>query len=201
MNRTLFHNLCLPMRGTCMVILLTILCAGVLFSQEMATPTSTQIPLFMKILSFDRNLKSRVGSEIVIGVVYQSKFRSSYNTQTEFIGLMLDPSFRKVENLPVRCVSLDLDEDSNFDSTLVNESVDMLYISPLRTIEMKDLIAHTREKHLLTFTGVPEYVENGITVGIGTKGEKPEVLINLTAAKTEGVDFNSQLLKLAKIIQ
>jgi hypothetical protein len=50
-------------------------------------------------------------------------------------------------------------------------------------------------------TGVPDYIYNGISVGIDIKGEKPEILINLKSSKLEGADFSSQLLKISTIIE
>jgi hypothetical protein len=52
----------------------------------------------------------------------------------------------------------------------------------------------------MTFSGVPEYVEEGISVGIDVKNNKPLIVINIKSAKLEGIDFNSQLLKIAKIL-
>ena len=48
--------------------------------------------------------------------------------------------------------------------------------------------------------GVPVFVEDGLAVGIAMKGNRPLVVINLTASKAEGADFSSQLLHIAKII-
>jgi len=38
-------------------------------------------------------------------------------------------------------------------------------------------------------------------VGVGLKGESPEIIINLPAAREEGSDFSSSLLKLARVIE
>ena len=43
-------------------------------------------------------------------------------------------------------------------------------------------------------------MENGLAVGVGLRGKKPEILINLEAARAEGADFNAQLLRLARIV-
>lgn len=39
------------------------------------------------------------------------------------------------------------------------------------------------------------------SVGIDLTGDRPDIVINLPAAKAEGADFDAQLLKLARVIQ
>ena len=66
---------------------------------------------------------------------------------------------------------------------------------------MEKITNLSRDKKILTLTGVPDYVDSGLTVGIGTKGRKPRIIINLLAAKAEGADFSSGLLNLAKVVK
>jgi len=107
---------------------------------------------------------------------------------------------KKVENIPIRQVSIDIDR-VDLASAVVKNNIDVLYITPLRAIGMETITSVSRAKQVLTLTGVPDYVESGLAVSIGIKGKKPQIIINLAAAKAEGVNFSSQLLKLAKVIK
>jgi hypothetical protein len=49
-------------------------------------------------------------------------------------------------------------------------------------------------------TGVPEYVERGLAIGVGVKGERPEIVINLDASRAEGAELNAQVLRIARIV-
>jgi len=169
-------------------------------AQEIAVPVNLQFPLFSKILTFDRNLKPRVGKEIVIGIVYQRKFRRSLNVKNELVETMSKSPVKKVENIPIRQVSIDIDR-VDLANAVVKNNIDVLYITPLRAIGMETITSVSRAKQVLTLTGVPDYVESGLAVSIGIKGKKPQIIINLAAAKAEGVNFSSQLLKLAKVIK
>lgn len=169
-------------------------------AQEIAVPIDIQYPLFLKILTFDRNLKARVGAEIVIGVVYQKKFRVSFLTCEEFVTAINTSPIKKIEKLPVKYVLIDLDS-TEISTALSNNAVDMLYVTPLRAVEIKQIVGICHDRHLTTLTGVVDYVEQGLGIGIGIKDKKPKIIINLPASKAEGLDFSSELLKLAKIIQ
>lgn len=169
-------------------------------AQEIAVPINVQVPLFLKIFTLDRNLKARVGLDIVVGIVYQSKFRTSLNVKDEFMAVLERETTQQSSDIPIHCVPINLNEETDLATTIVRQHIDMLYITPVRALEIETIARISRAKQIMTFTGVPEYVPLGITVGTGIKGGKPRILINIKAAKAEGVNFNSQLLKLATII-
>ena len=47
---------------------------------------------------------------------------------------------------------------------------------------------------------MPEYVEAGVSVGIGIRRDRPLIIVNLAQARAEGTAFSSQLLALARIV-
>jgi hypothetical protein len=70
----------------------------------------------------------------------------------------------------------------------------------MRTVDMATITARTRRSSTITLTGVPAFVDAGLTVGTDLQGDKPRLLVNLAAATAEGAQFESRLLKLAKIV-
>ena len=46
-------------------------------AQEMEIPVAVQVPLFLKVMSFDRQLRARGEGEYVVAVAYQSGNRAS----------------------------------------------------------------------------------------------------------------------------
>ncbi len=175
----------------------TLMCQG----QEMSIPVNVQFPLFLKILTFDRNFKARVGDEIVIGIVYQGKFKTSLNTKDEIMNAMDRYPIKKVEDISIRCVPVDIGNKPNLERIISRNDIDVLYITPLRALGVGSITSVSRAKQIMTLTGVPDYVESGLAVGIGIKGENPQIIVNLPAAKSEGANFSSQLLKLARTIE
>ncbi|MGB8658406.1 MAG: YfiR family protein [Candidatus Zixiibacteriota bacterium] len=182
------------------VIIITILGFTILWAQEMPVPVDLQYSLFLRILTFDRNLKARVGEEIVVGVVYQKNFRESINAKDEFTKAMDESPIKQIEDIPIRKAFINLN-NTDLDSAVSQMKINILYITPLRTVKIKDITKVSQIKQLITLTGVPDYVVSGLAVGIGTKGDKPLIIINLPATKKEGADFSSQLLQLAKVVE
>jgi hypothetical protein len=180
--------------------LIVLLGLAPLEGQDMPVPPEQQLVLFPKILEFDRNLQSRAGDEIVIGILYQRNFRDSRNARNDLLSAAEQQSLTTIAGIPVRFVSIDSDEQP-LASAVETEQLDLLYVSPLRAFDLQQISALSRQHAFVTLTGVPDYVaEVGIAIGIGSRGGRPEIVINLPACEAGGVDFHSQLLQLARVI-
>ncbi|MDE3059363.1 MAG: YfiR family protein [Bacteroidota bacterium] len=174
---------------------------SIIEAQDMPVPVEVQYPLFLKIFTFDRNFHSRADEGIAIGILYQSEYRKSLNVRNAFIDIINNFPLRDVDGAPIRYVSIDITRESDLRAAVKREGIDLFYIAPLRAVDISTITGISREQHVLTLTGVPEYVIDGVSVSIDVKGDKPLIVINLPAAKAEGVDFDAQLLKLAKVIR
>lgn len=170
-----------------------------LAAQDVAVPVSQHLPLMFKIFNFDRYFKSRITSNIVICVVYQKKYRASENIKNEVIETG-ESKFSTYLDYRVQYNFVSIDDASELESYLSKHSATVLYIAPLRAIDINEIGAIAARRKIITVTGIPDYVYRGISVGIDIKGDKPQILINLNQSKLENADFSSQLLKLAKVI-
>ena len=175
------------------------LCIGMQsHGQQMPLPVKDQMPLFLKILSYDKNLPER-GDEIVIGVLYQERFRQSLLAKEELMTVM--KQFKAVSGHPIRLVPLPLDERTSLAAMLDDPRINVFYVSPLRAFDIEAITDVSRDRAIVTLTGMPAYLDAGLSVSLDVKGGKPQILINLPASEAEGVDFHSQLLKVAKVMR
>lgn len=159
-----------------------------------------QVPILLNVLSFDRNLKQRVGSEVVLGVLFQEKFRQSLDAKNQVASYLKKSRTNRIDSIPLRVVFLDLLDTLELKLVLEKEKINILYIAPLRAVSVAEIAMLSQSLKITSLTGIPEYCELGIVVGVGSKGGNPLIIINLAAANASGNDFSSRLLKLAKVI-
>lgn len=169
--------------------------------QEMAVPVEIQYPLFLKILLFDRNLEARAGEEITLGIAYQSHYRPSLKAKEALVKAIEASLPHTLKQLPLHYLLIDLKKEVGLDTLIDRRRIDLLYLAPLRAFDLKPLLRLTRQQQITTLTGVPEYCQAGVAVGLDIQGDRPQILINLPAARAEGADFSARLLYLAKIIR
>lgn len=155
-------------------------------------PVETQVPLLLKILAFDRDL-AEAADPLVVAIVFQGRNRVSAAISEDVRGRFA------AAVRPIRVVAIDLDKTGDLAALLVRERVAVLYVAPLQAVSVATLAAATRGKRVVSITGVPRYVEQGLAVGIDLSGERPQIVINLAASRAEGAEFSAQVLKLARL--
>jgi hypothetical protein len=158
--------------------------------QRVPVPADVQFALFSKIWTLDRSFTN--GRAVTVGIVYQRLYRESFVTKEEVLRVA-----GRVGG--VRVALIEIDETRNDRDRF--DGVDVAYLTPLRAVDLQHVLTETRARGIRSITGVPEYVGMGVAVGIGAEADRPAILIDLEAARREGSDFSSQLLKLARVIR
>jgi len=161
-------------------------------SASMPVPVDVQTELFINIGKLDRTFDSNKG--ITIGIVYQQGYPESVSVKDDLIASV------KRRNLPIVCVPLEAGSAQLLRKRLSETDANIIYVAPLRSVDVTEIGQITRKRKIRTVTGVPEYVELGIAVGIGLRNKRPLIIINLGSARAEGANFSSQLLALARIV-
>jgi hypothetical protein len=184
--------------ATGLSIAVAICLTTVVGAQAGDVPIGLQIPLFLKVVSFDRQLASRMGNELVVGVAYQGGNRESVRAKEDAVRALRDA--RDVPGmLRVRIEAIDLDKET-LAIELVRRRIVVLYVAPLRALNIADVATAARAARVTTITGTPGYLSDGLAVSVRYQGERPKLLINVDAARLEGAEFSAELLKLAQVI-
>ena len=181
--------------------LFAFLCVGAstaAHAQEMEVPVDLQIPLFVKVMSFDRSMTARSGRSRVIAIVFQSKNVASTKAREDAERAVLALA-RGVGGVTYRAVTIDLDGET-LAAGLRRERTDFLYITPLRGVDIGAIATAAQTDGVVTWTGVPKYLTQGVAVGLRRERERPRIMINLRAARLQLCDFSAELLKLAQIL-
>lgn len=169
-------------------------------AQEIDVPVNVQIPLFFKIFAFDRNFKSKIGNKITFLIFYQENFRHSQSVKNEFMNYVNESSIETVLNIQIEFIPVNIHNIDDCRRAIDKYKANIVYIAPLRTIDISDLSDLCNNMKIISLTCVPEYVDDGISISIENRGDKPSIVINLTSAKLIGCDYSSQLLKYARVI-
>jgi len=181
----------------------TLACAAVvtLLAQSVDVPVDVQLPLFSKILTYNRTMQARAGDRIVLGILYQHTFKGSAAVKDEMVKAIAESRDATLGGLPLTVELIDLASTADVGATLDARRVTVAYVAPLRAFDLDAIVDATRQRKILTLTGVSAYVERGVSIGIAMRDQRPQIIINLPSAKAEGADFNSHFLKLVRVFQ
>lgn len=170
-------------------------------ADELEVPIETQAAILVKILSFDRNLADHPGEPIRIGVLYQPRVRTSRAVFEAFRDALEKGDHPSVAGREIKVVPIAVENEADVRGQLSVAPIQVLYVTPLRAVPISAIVELTRRRSIVSFSGVRSYLNEGISVGLQSRGQKPEIVINIAANRAEGADFGAQLLKMARIVR
>ena len=154
---------------------------GQTYTQTAETPADIVAPLLVKLAGFEKNI-SGSGKDLSIYIMGSP---SMYEEMGDKIG-------SKIGNSTIANVM------SGADLPIIQPAI--LYLG--NPAKAEEAIKYTQSKMILSVTGIPDLVSQGITLGIGNnEGDKPSVLLNMTSSKEEKLVWNPAILKIAKTVE
>jgi hypothetical protein len=186
--------------GGLLALGLALLGAGSLRAEPMALAAEVQIPLLLKVLTYDRNFERKAGRELAIGIVHDPADRDSAKATDEVGTTLFKFTSRTVKGLPLKYYTIEYTGIADLERFVKEKKISALYLAPGNAKNLPALLKASEEMDLTTLTGVPDYVRRGAMVGIGADQNKPQILINLASARAGGSDFDASLLRIATVL-
>lgn len=182
------------------------LCGLLLFlvparAEQMPLAAEAQIPLLLKVLTYDRNFERKAGKELVLGIVHDPADRDSAKATDEVGTTLFKFAGKTVKKLPIKYFTIEFTGAADLERFVKEKNISALYIAPGNAKTLAAVLKVADDLDLTTLTGVPDYVRRGVAVGIGVAQDKPQILINLAAARAEGSDFDASLLRIATVLE
>jgi hypothetical protein len=170
-------------------------------AEDMAVAADRQVPLLLKILTYDRQLEVKSRDELVIGIVNSPTDAASAKATEEISNTLYGYLGKTVKKLKLQFFLHDYSTPEKLSNWTKAKGVTVLYISPGNDKNLAAILKISQDRKITTTTGVPGYVEKGVSVGIGERQSKPQILINLTSSRREGSEFDASLLRIATVIK
>jgi len=187
----------LPRHATLLLLALLALPAT---AEEMALSAENQLPLLLKVLTYDRNLEQKAGKELAIGIVHDPSDHDSAKATDEISSTLFKYGGKTVKKLPLKYFTIEYTSPADLERIVKSKGISVLYVAPGVAKNLAAILKVSQSLHLTSVTGVPDYVRKGVAVGIGVVQDKPQVLINLASTRSEGSEFDASLLRIATIL-
>ena len=166
-------------------------------AEPMPLRPDLQIPLILKILTYDRHIESKAGEQVVVGIVYAPTDPSSVAAANEVGDVLFRFQDKTVKRLPIRYRLVEYSTPEALERTIDRWSISVLWVAPGSAKNLAGITSVSRRKGVTTTTGVPDYVRRGVAVGLDLGDARPQILIHLEAAREEGCEFDASLLRIS----
>ena len=189
-------------RGFLAAVLASLLSTSAAGTEPMPFPPDVQITLLLKILTYDRSFSVKAKSGVMIGVVFVASDAESVKAKDDIIKTLQLVADRTIKNVPIKAVALEYTNPKSLAETVRTQGINVFYIAPGNANTLNELLRMSHTRGITTATGVPEYVQRGVAIGIGKKADqKPDILINLPSSRQEGSEFDASLLRIATVVK
>ncbi len=150
-------------------------------AQTMEVPYDIHVKLLLKLLSKSRTLPDRLGAEVVLAV-------AGSRSLTEVRGVVKG---NQLLGRPIRVVRF----------TDRGTRPDIVYVGIDSRVSVDSICRSAKKSGAATVTGVPEFVRMGVALGVKlSPSRRPKIMVNLEAAREEGIDLPAAILKIAEVV-
>ncbi len=160
-----------------------------------------QVPLVLKLLTYESRLMELQRQTIVMGIIYRPKDDQSRKSFEQFQAEMGHFENRTVRNRRLVVEPLPIAVADSAGPVMRRARVDVVYVTPGFDTDLASIFKATRQERILSVTGVPDYVEKGLAVAVVRRGGQAGITLNLEASREEGRDWNASLLKLCRLVR
>jgi hypothetical protein len=169
---------------------------------EEELPARQRVLLLLRVLAYDRNLKARAGEVVAVAVLFQKGNARSEECQKELLAAFEEvASTSVVAGLPIQARGQAWAGGAALDAELQHPRTSSLYACPGLESVVPAIREVARRRSSFTAAGGRAMVEAGLSLGLIKGGARAGLVINLEAARAEGVDLDSALLRIAEVLR
>jgi hypothetical protein len=168
---------------------------GVGWAAEPTVPPAIQAALTLRILEYDRSLKSWAGAGLTVGIVTREGGSAD---ATEFRQAI---SGRDAQGVPLKTVEHAYRDAESLARWIEKDGVRLLYVSSDLGPAAGAILAAAAARKLPTLTLTRRHFQSGGTLAITAQEGKPHIVVDLAASRAAGMDLDPKLLQLAEVIR
>ena len=168
---------------------------------EGGLPVAYQIPLLMKLVTYEFNLMGKAQPTINIGVLYLPDDAGSLACFQSFESQFKDRKDLTIRGRALQLVGIPIRAGEGLRLPTGQPDVDILYVAPGNEDRVPAISQWTRQMKCLSVTGSETSVEQGLSVALVRRGAKEAITINLPASLEEGREWNVNVLQVARVIR
>jgi hypothetical protein len=177
--------------GVAAALLALIARAPVSAGADATIPANVQATLAVRILEYDRALKTWAGPAVTIGIVDKNK-----GAAEEFSRAL---SGQDAHGVPIKILLHSYKDAETLRAWIEQNGIRLVYVGSDVGSDAAAVFAVAQK--LPTLVATREQFDRGATMGLVVKDGKPHILVNLSAARAARMDLDPKLLQLSEVVR
>ena len=168
------------------------------YAVEPEVPIRLQVSLLDRVIPFDRNFSTRVHGQLSVVILVDKTNEDSIR-----IGTQLQAELGARESLgsyPLVATRVTFSGIGALVESCKRLRAGIVYLTPGIGEPTPSLANSLHGLRVLTVGALPEQVAQGMVLGAAVRSAKPRVLVNLSQARQQQVDFRADFLRMAEVV-
>lgn len=165
-----------------------------------ALPVAQQVPLLLKVLTYERTIMETDVTSVPVGFLYDPGNEGSRRQLDEFEGEFRQYADKTLHGHMVTLVPIPLAFLGKEALPPEAAGIRVLYVPPLGAAILPVVREWTRSRKILSVTPVSSFVDAGLTLGLVIRNGRTGVSINRSASDAEGKAWSDDFLRLCHVI-
>lgn len=187
--------------AACLAAAWLVLALGAAGSRAQTVPAETQVPIFFKLLTYDRTLWEEPREQLRIGVLHRQGDAASQANLAGVAAALTAAADKTINGVDFDFTTLTWSDPAELEARLAATDVDVLYVTAGHRDVLGAVTGATRARGILSLAARSEDVARGLSVGLGLQDERPRPLVNLVALAAEGHQLEARVLTLCRVVQ
>jgi hypothetical protein len=185
---------------------LALICAlllGVPWSAALAQtlPPETQIPIFFKLLTYDRTLWAEAPERLQIGLLHRRGDEASQANLAAVVTALGEAAGKTINGVEFDFETITWSDPEDLARKIAASDVHVMYVTAGHAKVVGEIAAGSREGGILTLAARQDDVAAGLAVGLGLEDGRPRLLVNLQALEAGGHQLEARVLKLCRVVK
>jgi len=166
---------------------------------DFIVPCRIQVPLLLKILSFDRALEASQSDTVRIAVFFSPSTPPGVRERLE--QTLAGHARDRINDRPFAYTVFTVADRDQALACLTSNPPDVVYLASVPDDVLVGTLRATRQLGILSFSAMERDVGKGVSVGLSPAGEGSNILVNLESLKLEGRKMQASLLGVSQIVR
>ncbi len=188
------------LRGLPCAVWLVLLLLPVRALPAQPIPEAQQLPIYLKLLTYDRTLWDRAEPRLRIGVLHHVGDSDSQANLVALVETLTANERKTVNNVSFSFTTISWITVDDLNRVLKSADIDVLYVTRGQDEQLDHIVSHTRHRGILTLAGNVDMVGEGLSVGIGLEDGRAQIHVNLDSLTAERHELESRVLRICKVV-
>lgn len=165
---------------------------------ETSVPIELQVELLRKLVQFERGFAARSGSEVRLLIVVRESNPASARASAQ-----LQSAIERAHDMlgrPIKASVHNFTSAAALKKAALAANAQIVFFTPGFDADLAAIVSAFEGLPALTVSTDGDQVARGVVLGFELVSSKPKITLNLGQARRQGLDFNSELFRLARVI-